>query len=254
MIEQIKKEIKILKMLSILLIIILFVFGWSAFFFNQYLNNIYNKQIKEAKSEGFSLQQKINKQSENISKLLNWKDLEKIKAMQSLYKLYFYNRYKVIPKDLIIELLEEILPSSAKVGNSIKMWENTDINLVLYTTNTKWLDTLYNKFVYYSKVLKLLDMKWFDTITLVNNNNYIRNIVSSNVKYVYRTTIQLKLNNNNLIKYYSLLYHPTSNYEMFKKIYWEEMIEPLKIPENITISDIVWLHKMYIDKYNLNEK
>jgi len=253
MIEQIKKEIKLLKILIIFIWLIMFIFWGLAFFFNQYINNIYNQRIKLEKKEWTKLQRQINSKVNDISGLLKWKDLEKIKSMQSLYNIYFNNRYKVLPKDLVLELLEEILPPSAKIWNSLKIWNNDSINLILYTSNEKWLDILYNKFKYYSNVLKLLEMKWFDTITLNKNNSRIRSMIRSNSKYVYKTTIQLQLNYGNLIKYYSLLYHPTKNYDILKKLYGPDLIEPLKIPNNVTISDTIRLHNAYEKKYDIKD-
>lgn len=254
MIKEIKKEINFLKILIWILWVILLIFWGTTFMFNQYINNIYKSQFQIEKKNASKLQLKINKKVSQISKLLEWKDLDKIKWMQSLYNLYFKTRYQTLPKDLVLEMLEEILPDNAKIWNSIKIWKDASVNLVLYTTNIKWLDILYNKFKYYSDILKLLSIKWFKTITLNKNNSDIRMIVKSNSKYVYKTTIQIQLNNQNIINYYALLYHPTKNYQIMKKLYWEWIIEPTKIPDNVTINDSIKLHNLYEKKYDIETK
>jgi len=254
MINEVKKEITFLKILIVILVIILILFWWSAFFFNQYISDIYNKQIKKELIIWNQYQSKINIKVKKISDLLKWKDLAKIKGMQSLYNIYFKTRYQTLPKELILEILEEILPPNAKIWDDIRISNKANVALTLYTTNLQGLDVLYNKFKYYSDVLKLLSIKWFNTITLNKNNIAIRSIVQSNSKYVYKTTIQLQLNNENLIKYYSLLYHPTKNYEVLKSIYWPDLIEPSKIPSNITINDSIKLHELYEKKYNISKE
>jgi len=255
--DLLKQEINNLKILIFILISILIIFSGSAFMFNQYILNIYKDKIKEEEKIWRQLQTKINEKEKEISDLLEWNNFQRIKSMQNLYYIYFQNRYKILPKVLVLELLEEILPENAKIWTNIEINENTSVNLVLYTTDITGLDTLYNKFRYYSDVLKLLELKWFDTIILKKNNKEIRTLLWKNSKYIYKTTIQLQLNYDNIRKYYSLLYHPVKNYDEIVKIFWNDIIEPLMLPENITIADSIKLHKLYEEKFvkkkNLNK-
>jgi len=253
MFNSIKDEIKTLKNILYLVIGISILFWWAAFAFNQYLTHIYKEKIKIEKEKWRRLQNEINSFQKKIDDLLQWRNLTKIKKMEEIYNIYFQSRFKILPKELILELLEEILPQNAKISNNIKIWKDTSLSLTLRTTDIQGLDTLYNKFQYYSSILKLFTITWFDTIELKEWNKKIVWILW-NVPYAYKTTIKLKLNYDNIRKYYSLIYKPDTSYKEFSDIFWPDLIEPNNIPDNINISDILELHKLYEKKYVSNNK
>jgi len=238
--EQLQQELKNIKQNILFLLIGLFWFWWILFWINYYLNKYYVDLYKQKKQEIKNINRKIDKYKNKINSLLQWQELNKIKNMENLFDIYFKNRFLTLPKVLVLEFLEEILPPNVKIWNTLSIGKDFSINLNLYAKDTKQLNDLYAKLQYYQK-LWLFDVKWFNTIELKKWNKKYNLILGQNVKYLYKTNISLSLNYKNLLKYYSVLF----NNEKISKILNQNNIDPLKIPNNITVNDIIKLHKLY---------
>lgn len=246
-----EKEIKEIKK-SIYIVIAAII--WMAiimFWFNQFLLKTYNQTLKDKNIEYKKIKQKIWVKEEQIQKLLEWKNFASIKQTQDIFDIYYKNRLTYLPKILIIEMLEEILPSTSKVWKHITINDNMSISLELYTDGDglKWLADLYNKFLYYQNELHLIKIiRWFNTIKFDKWNEQYYKILWKKVNHIYKTTISFNINKDSLAKYYSLMYKPNSKTADFENYFWKGIIEPNLLPNNISISDIISLHKLYKEK------
>lgn len=283
--EMLQKDLKkfhttIITLTLGLVIILGTIIGWL-----NYWNSLQTSALKKLTADNNRIRAEIVETKEKMQRLLQWNTLQEFKNTETALINYFTTRVGSLHKSLLLEFLEEITPPQIKYSGTITVENEQDVTFDFYSLDVKGLGEYYYKLLYYQK-LWLIQINSFSSIELkpwemellqkygfpLQTKHYFSTKVTiSFVPERIREYYYEVINEWKWPKFYNQSIMEKAKVKQTEDMEGEEVentesgswkdwilvpypIEPLDIPDNITIKDVLPVHTKWREAIEKKEK